>query len=131
MRVYLAIKYVEGHANRDRIEGITAILERHGIATYCVARDLEQWGTVSFDAQALMQKAFQEIDASNLVLVDLTEKGVGVGIEAGYAFAKQIPVMTIAQSGSDISTTIRGISRKVVQYTAYDDLSSFLDDMQL
>jgi len=30
------------------------------------------------------------------MVVDLTEKGVGVGIEAGYARARGIPIVTIA-----------------------------------
>jgi nucleoside 2-deoxyribosyltransferase len=127
MRVFLSIHYHEDHGNRDRIEGITAKLEQRGITIFCVARDLEQWGAIHFDAPQLMNKSFQEIEASDIVLVDLTEKGVGVGIEAGYAFARRIPVMTIAQTGADISTTLRGISRKVLQYTNYDELTSLFD----
>jgi nucleoside 2-deoxyribosyltransferase len=126
MRVYLAIKYHENNTNRARIEGILAIFERHGLETYCIARDLEQWGTVTVDAHVLMQKAFQAIDISNIVCVDLTEKGVGVGIEAGYAFAKHIPIVTIAQADADISTTLRGISQKIVFYRRYDELTDLL-----
>lgn len=71
-----------------------------------------------------MRRTFAEIDASDLVVVDLTEKGVGVGIEAGYARAKQIPIVVIAQRGADLSTTLRGVVRAVI---VYDDLRQ-LDD---
>jgi len=58
-----------------------------------------------------------------VVLVDLTEKGVGLGIEAGYAYANGIPIVTIAQTGADISETLRGIASTVFFYTDYTDLA--------
>lgn len=121
-RAYLAIKYHADHGNRNRIEGITATLEACGFDTICIIRDLEQWGAVHFDAHTLMQKSFEAIDACDLVVVDLTEKGVGIGIEAGYAWAKHIPIVTIAQAGSDISETLRGISDGICFYERYSDL---------
>ena len=126
MRVYLAIKYHEDHSNQDRIAAISSALVRNVCETFCVARDLEQWGVVHFSPEVLMQKSFDAIDASDVVVVDLTEKGVGVGIEAGYAFAKQIPIITIARADSDISDTLRGISRAVFLYATFDELAGFL-----
>ncbi|MFN2272436.1 MAG: nucleoside 2-deoxyribosyltransferase [Anaerolineae bacterium] len=123
MKAYIAIKYHADHSNRERIEGISAALERQGYETVCITRDLEKWGEVQFDSGTLMQRTFDEIDTSNVVIVDLTEKGVGVGIEAGYAFAKHIPVVTIARKGSDISETLRGISQEILLYDQYDDLA--------
>jgi nucleoside 2-deoxyribosyltransferase len=87
-----------------------------------VVRDLEEWGRVQFTPDDLMRRSFALIDASDLVVVDLTEKGVGVGIEAGYAFAHGLPVVTVAEVGADISTTLRGISRAVLRYRTPDDL---------
>ena len=86
-------------------------------------------GFITFTSSELMQRSFQEIDASDVVLVDLTEKGVGIGIEAGYAFSKGIPVITIALARSDISTTLGGILTKVFWYANYDDLSTFFGEM--
>jgi nucleoside 2-deoxyribosyltransferase len=120
---YIAIKYHADHSNRERIERISAALERQGFETICVTRDLEKWGKVRFDPRTLMQRTFSKIDASDVVIVDLTEKGVGVGIEAGYAYAKHIPVMTIAQTDSDISETLRGISQKILLYNRSGDLA--------
>ena len=57
--------------------------------------------------------------------MDLTEKGVGVGIEAGYAWAQGIPIVTIAKRGSDVSTTLQGISQAVLWYDEFDDLIEF------
>lgn len=123
MKAYIAIKYHADHGNRERIEEISAALEQQGFETVCITRDLEKWGEVHFEPSTLMQRTFSEIDASDVVVVDLTEKGVGVGIEVGYAFAKRIPVTTIARTGSDISETLRGISQEILLYNQYADLA--------
>ncbi|MBI5652800.1 MAG: nucleoside 2-deoxyribosyltransferase [Chloroflexi bacterium] len=122
-RVFLSIKYHADHANRARIEAICAALAQNACATICIARDVEEWGRAHFDSRELMARTFAAIDASDLVVIDLTEKGVGVGIEAGYARAKQIPIIVIAQRGADISTTLHGIARNVIFYNEPGDLA--------
>jgi 2'-deoxynucleoside 5'-phosphate N-hydrolase len=123
---YLAIKYHADHRNRDRIEQITAALAQMGLRTLCIARDVEAWGQVVLDARTLMRISFDAIDASELMVVDLTEKGVGVGIEAGYAFARGVPIVAIAETGADMSETLRGISTCVSFYGNAEELRQAL-----
>ena len=125
MKVYIAIKYHPNNQNRPVIEQISTTLEQNGFDTVCVTRDLENWGQIHFAPETLMQRSFQEIDASDLIVIELTEKGVGLGIEAGYAWAKQIPIVTIAKKGADISTTLQGISQRIFWYNEFDDLTGF------
>ena len=72
-----------------------------------------------------MIKTFEVICSCHLTVIDLTEKGVGLAIETGYAYAQRIPVITIAREGSDISATLQGISRDVYLYRSSDNLSGF------
>ncbi len=116
MQLYLAIKYYPDARNRPLIEAITAALAGAGHSTICVARDLEQWGAKHFAPDELMRLSFQLIDRANLVLVELSEKGVGLGIEAGYAHAQGIPVVVAARTGADISATLQGIATQVLFY---------------
>jgi len=122
MRAYIAIKYHLDNRNRPAIEQISGALEQSGFDTICIARDVEEWGRIRFTPGELMHRSFEAIDASDVVVIDLTEKGVGIGIEAGYACAKDIPIITIAKSGADISTTLQGISQAVMWYDSYDEL---------
>jgi 2'-deoxynucleoside 5'-phosphate N-hydrolase len=122
MRAFLSIKYHADHRNRQPIEAITAVLQKAGWETICVTRDIEGWGERPLAAPALMQHTFAAIAESDLVIVELSEKGVGLGIEAGYAYACQIPIVVIAPTGSDISTTLQGIARQVGWYGSYDDI---------
>ena len=128
MKAYISIKYRADNSNKDCIENITSVLERNGFETVCIARDIEKWGEIQLSPHELIQRAFAEIDSSNLLVVDLTEKGVGLGIEAGYAYAKHIPIVVIARKGSDISTTLRGIARKLFLYDEFEELTDFFED---
>jgi len=125
MRAYLVIKYHADQRNRKEIEQISTLLGAAGIETVCIARDLENWGKTRFSPKTLMKKSFSEIEACDLILVELSEKGVGIGIEAGYAYAKKIPIFTIAKTGCDISETLRGISSQVHVYDKIENLASF------
>jgi hypothetical protein len=55
---------------------------------------LKRGGQVSFTPKELMEITFQIIDESDLVIIDLSEKGVGLGIEADYAYSRSVPVIT-------------------------------------
>ena len=128
MKAYISIKYRAGNSNKECIDKISAALERNGFETVCIARDIEKWGEIELSPHELMQRAFAEIDLSDLLVVDLTEKGVGLGIEAGYAYAKQIPIVVIARKCSDISTTLQGIARKLFLYDEFEELTDFFED---
>lgn len=129
IKAFISIKYREDNSNKDRIEKISSALERNGFETVCIARDIEKWGQVKLSSLELMKKTFAEIDSSRLIVVDLTEKGVGLGIEAGYAHAKEIPIVVTARKGSDISTTLQGIARKLFWYDEFEDLAIFFKDI--
>ena len=123
MKAYISVKYRADNSNKDCIQKISSALEQNGFETVCVARDIEKWGGVQLSPHELMQRTFTEIDSSNLLVVDLTEKGVGLGIEAGYAHAKQIPIVVIAKKGSDISATLQGISQRLFLYDEFENLN--------
>ena len=118
MKVVLSIKFHPDQTNQARIEAILSAVEAQGMQTLCVVRDLEHWGLRHFAPAELMRLTFAELEACDLLLVDLAEKGVGVGIEAGYAFALGKPVVVLAPLGADVSDTLAGIARGVLRYSA-------------
>lgn len=125
MKAYLGIKYHADHKNRDQIDSLSLIIEECGYSVTCITRDIEAWGKVSFTPNELMEKTFQIIDESNFVIIDLSEKGVGLGIEAGYAYSKGIPIIAIAHK-TKISTTLLGISKYNYVYKDKEDLANFI-----
>ena len=123
---YLAIKFYEDNKNKKLIEDISDSLLKAGIKTTVMARDYENWGKIQFMPEELMKLTFKLIDNSELLIVEFSEKGVGIGIEAGYAFAKNIPIIVIAKEGSNISNTLRELAKKIIFYNDPKELTSKL-----
>ena len=127
MKAYLAIKYHEDNKNKELIKNIIKILSEKDIDVTVMCRDYEKWGEVKFEPSELMKLTFECINKSDFLLVEFSEKGVGLGIEAGYAYSKGIPIIVIAKIGSDISNTLKGISKEIIFYADLEDLKRKLD----
>ena len=126
MKLFLSIKYHADNANQLQIEGITAALRQRGWEVICVTRDIEEWGERPLPADELMAQTFAAIEGCDLLLVELSEKGVGIGIEAGYAHARGIPIVVVAPTGGDISTTLQGVARRFGWYETYEEIGPYL-----
>ncbi len=124
MKAYLGIKFHSDDSNKPRVDHLSSIIEKCGFSVSCIARDIEKWGQNAFTPAELMRETFQVIDACDVVIIDLTEKGVGLGIEAGYAYSKKIPIITIANK-QEISTTLLGISNNHLVYGDESELFEF------
>lgn len=131
MRAYIGIKFHLDDRNRKTIEQLSEVLASCDFETVCVQRDVEEWGAITLSPQELMRETFEVIRSCQLVVIELTEKGVGLGIESGYAYAHAIPIITIARDGSDISNTLRGISQAVYLYRSAADLRNFFKQLKI
>lgn len=129
MDIFLAIKFHSDMRNRELIEQISASLEDTGFSTTVVARDHEDWGATALKPPELMTHALQAIRESDLLVVEFSEKGTGLGIEAGYAYANDIPVIVVAKPGSDISTTLQGIAEEILFYEQPDKIGPALQKL--
>lgn len=131
MKAFISIKYHEDRRNEEIINRISHALEQRDIKTICIIRDVERWGELRYSSQDLMRITFKEIDTSDVIVLDLTEKGVGVGIEAGYAYANGKPIITIAKYGSEISETLKGISNSIFTYKSIEEITQILTQIHL
>ncbi len=129
MKAYIGVKYHEDYRNKLVVDKISSILEEKGYETICIVRDIRDEEQIRYTPNELMKLTFKKINICDLVIIELTEKGVGLGIEAGYAFAKEIPIIVIAKSGSDISETLAGISKKIIFYDDIESIDSQLKDL--
>ena len=114
--VYFGIKYHPDNRNKGVIEEFERCFSKHGFKSFCVVRDMELWGEASVSAKEIMQETFAKIDSSDLVVLDVSEKGVGLGIEAGYAKAKGKELIVTVRKGMEVSTTISGTADRVIDY---------------
>ena len=123
---YLGIKYYPDNRNRQEIETLSEVLEKAGFDVFVVVRDAELWGEVKLTPQELMKVSFSHLQESSICILECSQKGVGLGVEAGYAHAHAIPVVILAKKGVDISTTLKGLANSIIYYEQISDLEETL-----
>ncbi|MBR5027141.1 hypothetical protein IKX64_00915 [Candidatus Saccharibacteria bacterium] len=122
---FFALKFHEGDADKAKVEAIEKALNKAGISITLMARDVEKWGQTKIpEGKTLMTDyAFPAMQKCDCNIIEFSEKGVGLGINAGYCYAIGKPIFVIAKTGSDISTTIRDLATKVIFYDKPEDLT--------
>ena len=68
-----------------------------------------------------------EIDRCDLLIAETSEKGIGIGIEVGYARAKGKPVIYCRHQEAEHSTTVSGMSDFQLVYQDTEDLKTKLN----
>jgi nucleoside 2-deoxyribosyltransferase len=63
-----------------------------------------------------------DIRRCDIFIAETSKKGIGIGVEAGYAKAKGKPVIYIRQKDAEHSTTVGGISDFQIFYVDTIDL---------
>jgi nucleoside 2-deoxyribosyltransferase len=123
-RAYLAISFV----NRSRFEALVKALKSqlliHQIELFVF---VDEYHFKPEQEQEMMQTAFAEIELSDLLIAELTTKSIGVGIELGYAYAKNKPVLYIRHESAKHSSTASGSAKNTIFYKDTKDLQSKLD----
>jgi len=76
----------------------------------------------------MMQQATADIDRCDILIAETSDKAIGIGIEAGYAKARNKPVVYIRRKNAEHSTTLSGLSDFRVIYEDCDDLRKQLAD---
>ncbi len=121
-KAYIALKYYEDFRNRYIVDSIEKALNKLNVKGSCIIRDFKYERKEAYTPKELMDITFSEIDRSDFIIIEYTEKGVGLGIEAGYAYANGKPIIILAKEKSDISNTILGIVDIVQFYNDINDI---------
>ncbi len=72
--------------------------------------------------KSLMNAALKKIDDSDLLIAELSYKSIGIGIEVGYAKAKNKKIIYIHKKGTEVSTTVSGVCDIRIEYEDIEDL---------
>lgn len=116
---YLAISYSNRKLFDNEIEGLKKLFKKNGVELLVF---VDKYNFEKNQEKEMMVTAFKEIDNSDFLIAELTTKSIGVGIEIGYAFAKNIPVIYIHKKNAEYSTTASGSSTYKVEYESELDL---------
>lgn len=107
----------------QELDAITVVLRRHGIEPFIF---VDRYHFDISQEREMMDHAFAHISQSDLLIAETSYKGIGIGVEVGYAKAQGIPIIYLRHSHADHSTTVSGTSDFHFFYTDTHDLAAHL-----
>ncbi|ANQ49548.1 hypothetical protein MY04_2174 [Flammeovirga sp. MY04] len=112
-KAYLGISFKNRKAFNKEVEIIKEVLLQY---QYELIVFVDKYSFAPHQEKEMMQTAFQEIDECDLFIAELTSKAIGVGIEVGYAFKSNLPIIYLRKKNSDYSTTAAGCADYIFEY---------------
>lgn len=126
MKAYISISYQKRRSLNTAITAIMTVLEEHQIESLVF---VDQHKFEPEQEQEMMQAAIASLEQCDILIAETSHKGIGIGIEAGYAKAKKKPVVYLRHKESEHSTTLSGVSDYRVIYKSADDLQKQLHNV--
>lgn len=131
LKAFIALKFYEGDESKKLVDDITDALAPLNIHTFVAVRDIEKYGEVKgLDMAHFMPTyTFPEMETSDIMIIEYSEAGAGLGMCADHAFCNNIPLYLIAKTGSKISTTVNSVAEKVIFYDDIKDITKAFKDL--
>lgn len=124
MRAYISVSFSKRQAFSEAIAAVASVLNRFSIEPFVF---VDTYQFTAAQEKPMMQQAMLDIDRSDLLIAETSDKGIGIGIEVGYAKAKNKPVIYLRHSSAEHSTTTAGISDFQI---IYDDTTTLQQQLQ-
>ena len=112
--------------NEETIENLCLAVRSAGLEDFSFIRDIENYQKIFNDPKELMQRAKEEIEKSDALLVDMTDKPTGRMIEVGIAYTLGKKIIVIMKEGTKIKDTTRGIADIIIEYNKISDITQEL-----
>ena len=125
-KVTAYISIAKGNAPflKEEVDVVKGTLAAAGIESRVF---VEQYTFIGDQEKEMMHQAMTDIDACALFIAEVSEKAIGVGLEAGYAKAKGKAIIYLRQKDAEHSTTVSGISDYQLIYSDRGDLKTGLE----
>jgi len=123
MKAYISISYQRRRSLNTAITAIMSVLEEHHVESFVF---VDHYKFEESQEEEMMRSALEELEQCDLLIAETSHKGIGIGIEAGYAKAKNKPVVYLRHKEAEHSTTLSGASDHRVIYKNTDDLQQQL-----
>src|SRR3989344_6271964 len=120
MKIFITSSFGD---SKENIERLCGIVRDAGFEDFSFIRDIEKYQKIFNNPKELMQRAREEIEKSEALLIDMTDKPTGRAIEAGIAYALGKKVIVIMKRGTQIKDTTRGVADLIIEYDNLEDIS--------
>jgi len=125
MTAYISISYSKRKLLDKELTAIIKTLNEFKINSFVF---VDNYKFDPAQEREMMQQAMTDIDNCDILIAETSDKAIGIGIEVGYAKAKNKPVIYIRQKNAEHSTTVSGISDFQIIYSGINDLQLLLAD---
>ena len=119
MKAYISVSFSKREILDNEINSIVEIVKKFNIIPFVF---VDKYKFQSNQEKEMMIQAMIDIDDCGILIAETSEKGIGIGIEVGYAKAKEKIVIYIRNINAEHSTTVSGISDFQIIYENNDDL---------
>ncbi len=129
MRIFITASFIDSKENKENVDNLCSVVRSAGFDDFCFVRDVENYQKIFNDPKELMQRAKEEIQKSDALLIDITDNPTGGrSIEAGIAYALSKRIIVIAKKGMEIKDTFGGIANRIIEY---DEIGDILNELKL
>jgi len=125
-KVYFAISYANKDLFKEEIKALETVFSKYNIELLVFVNN---YNFKPNEEKEMMQTAFNEIDSSDFLVAELSTKSIGVGIEIGYAFAKNKPIIYLKKKDTAYSTTAAGSAFATIEYSTTKELLLAVDKL--
>jgi len=127
MNIYFAGSITGGREHAAIYPSIIELLQQYGrvLTEHVGSQALDGAGETKLEAQAIFQRDVDWVDASDLVVAEVTTPSLGVGYELGRAESKGIPVIALfdTRSSRKLSAMVSGNEHNhCIRYSSQDEL---------
>ncbi len=128
MRVFVTSSFKE-HSNRQEVEYLCGLVKKAGFEDFSFFRDVENYQKVFTNPKELMERARYEIEKSDALMIDMTDKPTGRAIEMGIAFAQNKKIIMIMKKGTAIKETSLGAADAIILYEELNEIVNPLKEL--
>ncbi len=119
MKAYISVNFSKRQSVENELQAIAETLVDFQINPFVF---VDHYQFTPEQEREMMMFAIKEIDNSDLLIAETSHKGIGIGIEAGYAKGKGKTIVYMRHQNTAHSTTVSGISDYHIIYSDVSDL---------
>lgn len=126
MKAYISISYGNRKIMEGELQSIKETLLKFKIRPFAF---VDEFTFAPTEETQMMNQAMRSIDDCDFLIAETSDKAIGIGVEVGYAKAKNKPVIYLRNKNAEHSTTVSGISDFRIVYKDVNELKHLLGNI--
>jgi len=123
-KAFISVSFKKKNDLSQELTIISELLKKHKIKPFIFVNN---YVFVKNKEKEMMKKATKAIANSDILIAELTDKAIGVGIEIGYAYALKKKIIYLRKERTEYSRTTGGVASEQITYNNMNDLKSKLE----